>query len=82
MRSRSKYRPGGLAKPTDHPDSCPDAHSSRDDSDCDKADDCYRDERAKLSSHPVSGFVEAPAFRGYLLPNLLRAALSHFRAES
>ena len=73
---------GVLAEPTYHPDSGPDAYSSREDPDCGEADDHDGDERAKLSSQPVTCFVEAPAFRGYLLPNLLRAALSHFRAES
>jgi hypothetical protein len=74
--------PGNLAESTDHPDSGPDAYSSRDDPDGGEADHCDRDERAKLSSQPVARFVEAPAFRSYLLADLLGAALSHFRAES
>jgi hypothetical protein len=71
-----------LAEPTYHPDSGPDACSSREDPECREPDDGDRDEGAKLSSQRVAGFVEAPAFGGYLLPDLLGAALSHIRAKS
>ena len=73
---------GSLAELANHPDSGPEARPGGNDPDYRKADDRDRDERAQLSSQPFAGFVEAPSLHGHLLPNLIGAALSHFRAAS
>jgi hypothetical protein len=73
---------GSSAELANHPDSGPEAHPGGNDPDYRKADDRDRDERAQLSSQPFAGFVEATSLSGHLLPNLIGAALSHFRAAS